>query len=126
LFAGTGLGLGATIPGVLNGDFQAYDTSLGGVPAGVEILAHSRVTITGNPDRNYADTTYYTMPGSNAGVFSSGTVGWIPSLADCAPGTSGCPARLMQEITGNLLRVFGAGPVGLRYPSVDNTQGYYG
>ncbi len=125
LFAGTGLGVDATVPDVLNGDFQAYDPSLGGVPAGVDILAHSRVTITGHPDRSYADTSYYTMPGSGAGVFSSGTVGWIPSLQNCAPGAS-CPARLMQEITGNLLRVFGAGPVGLKYPSVDNTQQYYG
>ena len=37
-------GPGADIPGVLNGDFQAYDPALGGTPAGVEILAHSRVT----------------------------------------------------------------------------------
>ncbi len=125
MFTGTGLGPGSGIPGVVNGDFQAFDPALGGTPAGVDILAHSRVTITGHPDRDYADTTYYTMPGSGAGVFSSGTVGWIPSLQDCAPGAS-CPARLMQAITGNLLRVFGAGPVGLRYPSVDNTQQFYG
>jgi hypothetical protein len=125
LFTGTGLGPGSGVPGVVNGDFQAFDPALGGTPAGVDILAHSRVTITGHPDRDYADTTYYTMPGSGAGVFSSGTVGWIPSLQDCAPGAS-CPARLMQAITGNLLRVFGAGPVGLRYPSVDNTQQFYG
>jgi hypothetical protein len=125
LFAGTGLGPGATIPAVLNGDFQAYDPALGGTPPGIEILAHSRVTISGHPDRDYADTTYYTMAGSKAAVFSSGTVGWIPSLQGCAPGAS-CPARLMQMVTGNLLRVFGAGPVGLRYPSVDNTQQFYG
>ncbi len=125
LFAGTGLGLGARIPGVLSGDFQGYDPALGDTPPGVEILAHSRVTITGHPDRDYADTTYYTLPRSHAGVFSSGTVGWIPSLQDCA-GRATCPARLMQVVTGNLLRVFGAGPVGLKYPSTGNTQRYYG
>jgi hypothetical protein len=131
LFAGTGLRRDAGIPGVLSGDFQAYDPALGGTPPGVEILAHSRVTITGHPDRNYADTTYYTWPGSHAGVFSSGTVGWIPSLQGCAVGP-GCPshlmqeARVMQEVTGNLLRVFGAGPAGLRYPAAGNTQQYYG
>ena len=76
-------------------------------------------------DRTYADTTYYTLHASHAGVFSSGTVGWIPSLEDCAAGPT-CPARLMQEVTGNVLRVFGAGPVGLRYPSIGNTQRYYG
>jgi hypothetical protein len=83
------------------------------------------VTVTGHPDRNYADTTYYTLPGSRAGVFSSGTVGWIPSLQNCA-GTTNCPASLMQAITGNLLRVFGAGPVGLTHPSVANEQQFYG
>ena len=91
----------------------------------MEILAHSRVTITGHPDRDYADTTYYTMPVSQAGVFSSGTVGWIPSLQGCAP-RGIVRLRLMQAITGNLLRVFGAGPVGLSYPSVDNAQQFYG
>jgi hypothetical protein len=124
LFAGTGLRLGATVRGVLSGDFQAYDRALGGTPSGVEILAHSRVTISGHPDRDYADTTYYTLPGSFAGVFSSGTVGWIPSLQGCATGPA-CPAGVMQEITGNLLRVFGAGPVGLKYPSTGNTERYY-
>ncbi len=125
LFAGTGLGQSADIAGVLNGDFQAYDPALGGTPPGVEILAHSRVTVTGHPSRDYADTTYYTLPVSHAGVFSSGTVGWIPSLQSCAsPGD--CPAPVMQTITGNLLRVFGAGPVGLTYPSVANARQFYG
>ncbi|MGH9055584.1 MAG: N,N-dimethylformamidase beta subunit family domain-containing protein [Acidimicrobiales bacterium] len=125
LFAGTGLGTDAQVPGVLSGDFQAYDPALGATPAGVEILAHSRVTITDHPDRRYADTTYYTLPGSRAGVFSSGTVGWIPSLQDCAP-KPGCPARIMQQITGNLLRVFGAGPAGAAHPSVANWKQFYG
>jgi hypothetical protein len=125
LFAGTGLRDGAMIRGVMSGDFQADDPAFGGGRSGVEIIAHSRVTITGHPERHYADTTYYTMPGSYAGVFSSGTVGWIPSLQDCAAGPD-CPGRIMQEVTGNLLRVFGAGPVGLRYPSTNNTLRYYG
>ncbi|HUJ66361.1 MAG TPA: N,N-dimethylformamidase beta subunit family domain-containing protein, partial [Acidimicrobiales bacterium] len=124
LFAGTGLGAGATIPNVLTGDFQAYYPSLGGTPADIEILSHSPVTVTGNPDRHYADTTYYTMP-SGAGVFSSGTTNWITTLLPCAPSPN-CPAPLMQAITGNLLRVFGAGPVGRTYPSVRNVTQFYG
>ncbi len=119
------MGPKSEIPGVMTGDFQGYDPALGGTPPGVEILAHSRVTVSGHPDRDYADTTYYTLPTSHAGVFSSGTVGWIPSLQDCDPAQT-CPARAMQVITGNLLRVFGAGPVGLTNPSVANTSKFYG
>jgi len=125
LFAGTGLSEGSEVPGVLNGDFQAYDPGLGGTPPNVEILAHSPVTVTDHPDRDYADTTYYTVPSSGAGVFSSGTVGWIPSLQECNPAPGNCPAPLMQQISVNLLRVFGAGPVGLTHPSVTNTESYY-
>jgi hypothetical protein len=125
LFAGTGLVAGSTISGVLTGDFQAYDPALGGTPSGVEILSHSNVKITGNPDRHFADTTYYTMP-SGAGVFSSGTTNWITTLEPCSPAAASCPADLMQAITGNLLRVFGSGPAGLRYPSVSNVTQFYG
>jgi hypothetical protein len=110
---------------VLTGDFQAYYPALGGTPAGVQILSHSNVSITGNPDRHYADTTYYTMP-SGAGVFSSGTTNWITTLQPCSSQGSSCPAPLMQAITGNLLRVFGAGPAGQTYPSVSNVNQFYG
>jgi hypothetical protein len=124
LFKGTGLGANAQIPGVLSGDFQAYDPGAGDNPPGVEILAHSPVTVSGHPERNFADTSYYTMAGSGAGVFSSGTVNWIPALQDC-PTAANCPGDVLQKVTGNLLRVFGAGPVGLTYPSVANWQNYY-
>jgi hypothetical protein len=126
LFSGTGLSLDATIPAVFSGDFQAYEPSQRDNPPGVEILAHSHVTVTGPPDIGYADTTYYTMTSSHAGVFSSGTIGWTPALADCAPNATVCPAQLMRTLTGNLLRVFGAGPVGLKYPSTSNWQRFYG
>jgi hypothetical protein len=126
LFSGTGLSLGATIPGVFSGDFQAYDRAARDNPPGVEILAHSHLRVTDHPDIGYADTTYYTMPSSQAGVFSSGTIGWTPALADCAPRTTGCPAQVMRTLTGNLLRVFGTGPVGLQYRSTSNWQRFYG
>jgi hypothetical protein len=46
-----------------------------------------------------------------------------------APGertATNCPAPMMQAITGNLLRVFGAGPAGQTYPSVSNVNQFYG
>jgi hypothetical protein len=117
LFAGTGLQQGQSVPGVLSGDFQEYLPSDPN-PAGVEILSHSPIEPQPLSDHHYADTTYYTMTPSEAGVFQSGTTAWIPSLAPC-------PATLMDQITDNLLRVFGQGPVGATNPSQANWQLYY-
>jgi hypothetical protein len=126
LFSRTGLGLDDKIPSVLSGDLQAYQPIESDNPPGVEILAHSPVTVSGHPQIGYADTTYYTMKSSRAGVFSSGAIGWIPALQDCAPGATSCSSSVMRTLTGNLLRVFGAGPVGVRYPSTANWQAFYG
>ena len=126
LFAGTGLGVRGAIPGVVSNDFQEYQPSAPD-PSNVEILAHSPVQVEFHGPA-FADTTYYTMPSSNAGVFDSGTTEWIPSLSlsACQAGVSSCPAQRMGELTANLLRVFGQGPVGLHHPSVANWQLFYG
>lgn len=125
LFAGTGLAAGAQVPGVLSTDFDAYaPTRATSNPPDVEILAHSPVTIQLHPGPRYADTSYYTMASSNAGIFESGANSWIPSIQTCAAGTS-CSAPTMQALTLNVMRVFGAGPVGLTYPSQANWQQFY-
>jgi hypothetical protein len=124
-FAGTGLTAGAQVPGVLLGDFQAYQAADPN-PPDVEILAHSPVQVDFH-GAQYADTSYYTMATSEAGVFQSGTTQWIPALASCsAREPSPCPAPTMRTLTDNLLRVFGQGPVGLRHPSIGNWQQFYG
>ncbi len=125
LWAGTHSSAGATIPGVMRGDFQAYEPSEPN-PPDLEILSHSPVQIELHGS-GAADTTYYTMRSSKAGVFQSGTTQWIPALASC-PTTAqhACPARPMRRLTDNALRVFGAGPVGDRHPSVANWRKYYG
>jgi len=118
LFAGTGLRDGSKVPGVLFTDFDQYLPSRPN-PPGVEILAHSPVVIQFDGAHLFADTEYYTWQPSGAGVFESGTNNWIASLQSCSS-PSDCPAPLVRKMTGNLLRVFGQGPVGLRYPSVSN------
>lgn len=123
LFAGTGLTQGQAIPSVLSNDFQAYQPSAPN-PANVEILSHSPVQVELHGE-SFADTTYYTMASSEAGVFQSGTTEWIPSLAPCVPAQVDCPATSLAKLTDNLLRVFGQGPVGLRHPSVANWQQFY-
>jgi hypothetical protein len=38
---------------------------------------------------------------------------------------AGLSGQLMSQLTSNVLRVFGQGSVGLRYPSVANWQQFY-
>jgi hypothetical protein len=123
LFAGTGLHDGSTVPGVLFTDFDQYVPSRPN-PPDVEILAHSPVIIQFDGAHLDADTEYYTWRPSGAGVFESGTNNWINALQTCSS-PSDCPAPLVQKMTGNLLRVFGQGPVGKRYPSVGNVAQFY-
>lgn len=128
IFQGTGLHDGSTIPGVIASDIDHLDPG-GPVPQDIEVLGHSPVPLTdaytnqGKWDGNtYADMTYYTDPKSHAGVFDSGTVNWINTLLPCPEGDSGCPAVLTDQITGNLLWLFGQGPAGLTVPAAANWQ----
>lgn len=133
-YKGTGLAAGGTVPGVLTTDFQQFDPTRSGNPPDLEILAHSPVAVEGKSGSWYADTTYYTMASSGAGVFSSGANSWVSSLWACSevPGScSGAPVSsvatsLMDAMTGNLLALFGQGPAGLTQPSVANFQQFYG
>lgn len=113
LFAGTGLGRGATVPGMLSTDFEAYLPGEPG-PRDVEVQAHSPVQIEGH-GAGYADTSYYTTA-SGAGVWQSGTNSWIGDLGTCSTGVP-CASSLAQEMTLNVFRVLGAGPLGRSHPS---------
>lgn len=125
LYKGTGLVQGDTVPGVIASDFNGY-TAGNGEPPGVEILAHSPVKPAGGRAGS-ADTVYYTSASSLGGVFSSGTNGWIPAMAPCDPATpaNACPAIAVQQMTANLLALFGQGPAGSVEPSSANWQQYY-
>jgi hypothetical protein len=124
IFAGTGLQAGATVPGVIDSDFDHLDPV--SAPAQLQVFAHSPIPLTvayTNQGKwgadTYADTTYYTDPTSNAGIFDSGTVNWIDALSPCAAGTP-CPADALSIMTGNLLKVFGQGPAGTIVGSTGN------
>jgi len=123
LYEGTGLPNGSHLPGVIQADFNGYVPS-GADPPNVEILAHSPAKpATGTA--GHADTTYYTVPASHGGVFSTGTNGWIPAMTLCATPSSSCPGPALDQMTGNLLRLFGEGPAGISQPSVANWRAYY-
>jgi hypothetical protein len=123
LYQGTGLENGAQLSGVIQADYNSYVSSDPN-PPNVEILAHSPVKPAVGT-AGYADTVYYTSAQSKGGVFSSGTNAWIPSMSPCAPSSSSCPATAMDQMTGNLLRLFGSGPAGVTQPSVANWQSFY-
>ncbi len=111
LFTGTGLHTGSALSRLIRYDYDFYDTS-SPHPANVQVLTHSPVG-----GGNYADTTYYTTLQSKAGVFETGTNYWVASMSPCDPHAAGCPNDLIRQITGNLFRVFGAGPAGETHPS---------
>ena len=121
-FAGLGLSNGSQIPAVIGGDYDRYQ-STAGQPTDIEILAHSPV-MTSYGHHDTADMIYYSAP-SGAGVFSTGTIAWIPSLTPCGPVSPACAAPLVQGITGNVLSLFGQGPAGRLQPSTSNVTDFY-
>lgn len=121
-YKGTGFTEGTQLPNVVHSDMNGY-TPTRINPPDVQILAHSPAT-PGVGHGHFADTTYYTTTSSHGGVFSSGSNGWIPEMS-CPPATPACPARGLDVLTANLLRLFGSGPAGVTQPSVANWQQYY-
>jgi hypothetical protein len=117
LFAGTGLGTGSEIPGLLVSDFDQVMPGMS--PENVQILAHSPMPldkVQSNVLDPASDTSYYTDTQSKAGVFDTGTVTWIPDLSS---------SLLVGQMTENLLALFGSGPAGLTEPSVANWKSLY-
>jgi N,N-dimethylformamidase beta subunit-like, C-terminal len=128
IFKGTGLQNGSSVPGVILSDIDHLDSGAQ-MPQNIEVLGHSPVPLSvaytnqgqwgGN---TYADATYYTDPTSHAGVFDSGTVNWINSIAECPGPNSACVSGPVGQITGNLMWLFGQGPAGNIQPSTANWQ----
>jgi hypothetical protein len=121
-FAGLGLTNGSQLPGVIGGDYDHYQP-ISGQPTDIEILAHSPVA-TSYGHQDTSDMIYYSAP-SGAGVFSTGTIAWIPSLTPCGPTSGTCAAPLVQGITNNVLHLFGQGPAGQAQPSTSNVADFY-
>jgi hypothetical protein len=120
IMAGTGLPAGGKIMGAVQDEYDSYRAADPG-PKNVEIVARSPITCVGRHDN--ADTTYYTAP-SGAGVFDSGSLGFIGGLVtNPQPGT---PAAYVTTMTRNLLAGFGPGPAGRLHPSVPNNAAYPG
>jgi hypothetical protein len=128
ILAGTGLTMNQTLPKVILGEYDRFDSGFAG-PDNVEILAHSSVANRGAGA--YSDMTYYTRPGGG-GVLGSGNAPFISFLSDApkiypnviqpaVPVVTAAYIRMME----NVFSVFGTGPAGVSHPSVSNTQTFY-
>jgi len=119
LFAGTPVGRGSVLPGLVLGETDRVDPVVP-TPATIEVVAHSPVPCNGHP--TFSDVTYYTTS-SGAGVFDAGTIGWMNAIK-CDPPLArfACNRRILRA-TRNLLDAFAAGPAGAANPSVPNLAG---
>jgi hypothetical protein len=128
VFAGTGVTLNQSLPGVIFGEYDFYDRNLP-APAKVEILAHSAITNRGHG--RFSDMTYYTQPGGG-GVLASGNAYFVYRLSNApyiypnlvppaVPGVTSVFWRMME----NVFSVFGAGPASASHPSVGNSAFFY-
>ena len=89
-------------------------------PDNLQVLASSPTRYAGRT-YNHA-MTYYTAD-SGAGVFASGTIGWIISLDPVEWGDEQV-TNVVRGITANILRAFAVGPSGRAHPSVGNADRY--
>jgi hypothetical protein len=89
-------------------------------PDNLEVLASSPVKYK-NARYNHA-MTYYSAD-SGAGIFATGTIGWIHALDTTTWGNETVSA-VVRGITTNVLQAFAAGPAGVAHPSVSNASRY--
>ncbi len=114
MFAGTGVTQGQHLPNVVGPEYDNFSSSAPN-PGDVAVVARSPVVCDGQ--HHEADMTYYSAP-SGAGVWDTGTIDWMGSIAaycvTCRPSTA------VTEITVNVLAAFGSGLAGRTYPSAAN------
>jgi hypothetical protein len=118
LFDNTGVHDGDTLSRVVGPWYDRVNPAFPAT-ANLEVLMHAPVscpTLAGS----FADMTYYSAA-SGAGVFASGTTGWVCELtASCVQDPRSHPDVRILQITRNLLGAFAAGPAGYAHPSKPN------
>lgn len=115
IFSNSGLVNGSQIAGIVGPE---YDHFSAGQPNPGDVTVVARSPVDCNGFHSTSDMTYYSNPGSQAGVWDTGTIDWVGSVAMSCP--SCAPPNPVTWITGNVLAAFGTGPAGLIHPSVAN------
>ncbi|MEU8042124.1 N,N-dimethylformamidase beta subunit family domain-containing protein [Streptosporangium sp. NPDC049078] len=118
IFKGTGVRRGTVFPGMVGVETDRVGA---GVPRPMEVLSVSPVDCGGRA--TVAHSAYYTVP-SGAGVFSSGTMRWVCAMrgARCGHGVTREAGTFVRRATGNILKVFAAGPAARSHPARDNLR----
>jgi hypothetical protein len=117
LLSRTGLRQGSHIPGAIGPEFDAVDRATA-MPRPLDVVLHSPVSC---GTWRYADATYY-VARSGAGVFDTGTMGWVAGL----DGHDGRGAqRAIQRITATVLAAFARPRAGLAHPAEDTVRRIY-
>jgi hypothetical protein len=89
-------------------------------PSNLEVLASSPVIY---KDSLYNHAMTYYSADSGAGVFATGTIGWINAL-DIAEWGDEEVSTFVRGVTTNVLQAFASGPAGIAHPSVGNASRY--
>jgi hypothetical protein len=122
VFEGLGFRAGQVIgPDVIGPEFdRAFP---GSSPKNLQVLAHSPVRV--GRRASFADTSYYSSA-SGAGVFASASIWWLTKLSPPRLFAASPYIPEIVEITLNVLRAFGEGPAGKKYPSQGNAPAIAG
>ncbi|MFM8268498.1 MAG: N,N-dimethylformamidase beta subunit family domain-containing protein [Ilumatobacteraceae bacterium] len=91
-------------------------------PDGLQVLASSPVSYRGV---SYDHAMTYYSASSGAGVFATGTIGWIMAL-DEAMWDDPPVSSVVRDVTSNVLRTFAEGPSGREHPSSGTADAYRG
>jgi hypothetical protein len=120
LFAGTGVQKGTRLTGLVGIEYDRVNPCYP-VQRPIEVLSHSPLTCRGV--NSYADSAYYTHSGG-AGVFNTGTMRWVASMARPYPpfGIDSHTAAFVTKVSENVLRAFADGPAAEKYPAADNLE----
>ncbi|HET9127891.1 MAG TPA: N,N-dimethylformamidase beta subunit family domain-containing protein [Propionibacteriaceae bacterium] len=117
LLAGTGLTRGSRITGAVGPEVDAVAPQLS-MPRPLDVVFHSPVACPGTP---YADATYYVAT-SGAGVFDTGTMGWVHALRG---GDGKATQGSIRRITATLLTAFAQPRAGRAHPALDTVTKVY-
>ena len=114
LFNGTGAVMGSQYSDIVKVEVdRAYP--IAGTPRPLQVVAKSATDCGGSS--TWSTSSYYSVP-SGAGVFATGTMGWVLwGMSSQSPPQS---RRFVNIVTDNLLREMAAGPMGTRHPATDN------
>ena len=120
LFRGTGVKRGDEFQGVVLGEVD--QAAMGpSTPSNLQVVARNPTTCGGRPTESHS--SYYSTE-SGAGVFASGSMGWVRHALRNLPRHPLSPpprsARFVRMVTRTLLTEMAAGPMGAKHPAVGN------